>query len=259
MIALTHQPSPRMQACERTFVPRRTIDLALAVRQHADYCQALAECGATVRTLDFNTSLPDCAFIEDTAVVLDEVAILCSMGALSRQSEPAGLEPVLREYRPVERIEPPATLEGGDVLRIGRRLLVGSSSRTNSLGIAALEKAAARFGYQVTPIPVRGSLHLKTACTALPDGRLLVNPDWIDASSLASIAAFEWFSVPVGEPWGANLCLVGGNVVLPAAHPQTAEIVSRLGFNVRPIEISEFAKAEGGVTCLSLIFDNEIN
>lgn len=253
MIALTHLPSPRMQACERTFVPHLPIDLALAAQQHADYCWALADCGATVRTLDVNTSLPDCAFIEDTAVVLDEVAILCSMGAPSRQGEPTGIEPVLREYRPMERIELPATLEGGDVLHIGRRILMGNSSRTNSLGFDAFEKIVRRFGYEVTQIPVRGSLHLKTACTALPDGCLLVNSDWIDTSSLASLD-FQLIPVPVSEPWGANLCLIGGNILLPAAHRQTAELVSRLGFVVRPVNISEFAKAEGGVTCLSLIF-----
>lgn len=126
MIALTHQPSPNMQACERTFVPHLPIDFALAVKQHAAYCQALADCGAQVRVLDVNLTLPDCTFIEDTAVVLDEVAILCSMGTPSRQPEPAGIELVLNEYRPIERILSPATLEGGDVLRIGRRLLVES-------------------------------------------------------------------------------------------------------------------------------------
>ena len=260
MIALTHQPSPNMQACERTFVPHLPIDFSLAVRQHAAYCQALADCGAQVRTLDVNSALPDCTFIEDTAVVLDEVAILCSMGTPSRQPETLGIEPVLREYRPLERgildnglrILPPATLEGGDVLRIGRRLLVGQSRRTNAAGIAALQAIAARFGYLVTSIPVHHSLHLKTACTALPDGRLLVNPAWID---LRSLADFSVIHIPAAEPWGANLCLAGRTVLLPAAQVQTAQLVSQLGFAVKPVEISEFSKAEGGVTCLSLIFE----
>ncbi len=184
MIAFTHLPSPNMQACERTFVPHVSIDLALARQQHAAYCQALADCGIKVRTLDINSALPDCTFIEDSAVVLDEVAIVCSMGTVSRQPEPVGIEAVLQEYRPIERILPPATLEGGDVLRIGRRLLVGQSSRTNAAGIAALRAIAGRFGYAVTSVPVHGSLHLKTACTAVPDGRLLVNPAWVDVRSL---------------------------------------------------------------------------
>jgi dimethylargininase len=241
-----------MQACERTFVPVLPVDFDLAVQQHAAYCQALADCGAKVRTLAVNAALPDCSFIEDTAVVTGEVAILCSMGTSSRQAEPAGIEPVLREYRLVEQILQPATLEGGDVLRIGRRLLVGHSSRTNAAGIASLRTIAGRFGYRVTSIPVRGSLHLKTACTALPDGRLLVNPAWLDVALLAD---FDLIHVPAAEPWGANICLAGGAVLLPAAHAQTAGIVSRLGFAVQPVEISEFSKAEGGVTCLSLIFD----
>jgi dimethylargininase len=252
MIALTHQPSPNMQACERTFVPAVAIDAVLARQQQQAYCQALTECGAVVRVLDVNLAMPDGAFVEDTAVVLDEVAILCSMGIPSRQTEPAGMEPVLREYRPVERIVFPATLEGGDLLRIDRRLYVGQSSRTNSLGIAALQKIAGRFGYRVTAIPVRGSLHLKTACTALPDGRLLINPDWIDVRSLAG---FELIEIPQEEPFGANLCIVGQTVLLPAAHSHTTQLVGRMGWAVKTVDISEFAKAEGGVTCLSLLFD----
>ena len=253
MIALTHQPSSSMQACERTFVPFLLIDFELAQKQHSGYCQALAHSGASVRTLDVNTALPDCTFIEDTAIVLDEVAILCSMGTPSRQAEPAALEAVLREYRPLELIEPSATLEGGDLLRIGRRLLVGQSRRTNAAGFAALEAITGRFGYRVSLVPVLGCLHLKTACTALPDGRLLVNPAWFDVRALAE---FDIVQVPQDEPWGANICLVGSTVLLPAANKQTADLISRLGFSVRPVDISEFAKAEGGVTCLSLIFNS---
>lgn len=254
MIALTHKPSPNMQACERTFVPEVPIDVVLAAQQHQAYCSALANCGAEVRVLDANSAMPDCAFLEDTAVVLDEVAIRCAMAAASRQQEPIGIEAVLREYRPIERIYPPGTLEGGDVLRIGRRLLVGHSSRSNVAGIAALQQIAGRFGYLVTPIPVQGSLHLKTACTALPDGRLLVNPTWIDKRAITD---FDLIPIPKTEPWGANVCLVGQAVILPAAHVQTAVLISRLGFAAQPVEISEFFKAEGGVTCLSLLLNDD--
>jgi len=251
MIALTHRPSPQMEACQRTYVPYVPIDLAVAARQHEAYCLALTKCGAQVRVYEVNSGHPDCAFIEDTAVVLDEVAIVGSMGAASRRAEPAGIEPVLKEYRQVERIELPATLEGGDLLRIGRRLLVGNSGRTNAAGIERIQSLTAPLGYSVTAIPVTASLHLKTACTALPDGRLLVNPQWIN---LRSLADFEIAQVPASEPWGANICLIGECVVLPAAHVQTAERLAKLGFQVLPVDISEFAKAEGGVTCLSLLF-----
>jgi dimethylargininase len=251
MIALTHLPSPNMQSCERTFVGQTAIDHALAERQHATYCEALKAHGARVVTVNVNRELPDCCFIEDTAVVLDEVAILASMGAESRRLEAGRIEGILREYRDVVRIERPATIEGGDVLRVGRKLFVGQSCRTNIAGIRALNDLAKRFGYTVVSVPVRGCLHLKTACTALPDGRLLVNSAWIDAAVLAGEALIE---VPRDEPWGANIALLGDRVLAAATHSQTTEIICELGFGVNTIDISEFSKAEGGVTCLSILF-----
>jgi dimethylargininase len=250
MLALTHCPSPRMADCQRTFVGTAAIDCALAAQQHAAFCRALADCGLAVRVLDVNLGEPDGVFVEDTAVVLDEVAILSSMGAESRRAEPGRIEPVLAEYRPIERIEWPATLEGGDVLRIGRTLLVGRSPRTNAAGIEALREIAEGFGYRVEAITVRGCLHLKTACTALPDGRLLVNPAWIDP---ASLAGHDFLHIPPAEPWAANTLPIGHRVLLPAEHPQTADLLHRLGFEPHPVPLSEFAKAEGGVTCLSIV------
>jgi dimethylargininase len=250
MLALTHVPSPNLDQAQRTYVGRVPIDLALAGRQHEAYCRMLRDCGATVRTLDVNRDLPDSVFIEDTAVVLDEVAVLASMGAPSRRAEPAGVEPELRKYRPVERMELPATLDGGDVLRVGRKLLVGLSGRTNAAGVEALQVATRRFGYKVTPVQVRGCLHLKSAAGALPDGRLLVNPEWLDADALRG---FEQVRIPAEEPDAANVAVVGTTACLPAAHPRTADLVRRLGFEVRTVDLSEFAKAEGCVTCLSLL------
>jgi dimethylargininase len=250
MLALTHVPSPNLEQCQRTHVAWAPIVLGRAVQQHQAYCRMLRRCGADVITLDVNRDLPDSVFIEDTAIVLDDVAVLASMGAPSRRAEPAGIEPELRKHRPVERVELPATIEGGDVLRVGRTLLVGLSSRTNPAGAEALAAITRRFGFQVTPMPVRGCLHLKSACCALPDGRLLVNPAWLDAEALRG---FELVRVPDAEPDAANLALVGGRVCLPAAHPQTADLVRRLGFETETIDLSEFAKAEGCVTCLSIL------
>jgi dimethylargininase len=250
MIALTHLPSPRMERCELTHVARTPIDHGRALRQHQDYCRLLRDCGAEVHTLAVNRDLPDCAFIEDTAVVLDEVAILASMGTASRRPEPAGIEPELRKYRPVRRIELPATLEGGDVLHLGRTLLVGLSSRTNAAGISALEAIVSPHGYAVVPVPVRDCLHLQTACTALDDRRLLVNPAWLDAGALRG---FELVRVPQEEPWAANVARVGSPLCIAADHVRTAEVIRGLGFDVRTIDLSEFAKAEGGVTCLSIL------
>ena len=250
MLALTHVPSPNLERCQRTYVAPTPIDCARAVEQHEAYCRMLRQCGAEVRTLDVNRDLPDSVFIEDTAVVLEEVAVLASMGALSRRAEPAGIEPELRKHREVTRVEHPATIEGGDVLRVGRTLLVGQSSRTNAAGVEALQAVARRFGYEVRPVPVRRCLHLKSAVAALPDGRLLANPDWLDGEALRG---FDLVRVPDAEPDAANAVLAGASVCLPAAHPQTADLVRRLGFEVRTVDVSEFAKAEGCVTCLSLL------
>lgn len=249
MLAITHSPSPRMVDGQRTFVGAAPINLALAARQHAGYCQALRECGASVRVLTVNIDEPDGVFLEDTAVVLDEVAVLCSMGSAARRAEPARIEPVLADYLPIERIELPATLEGGDVLRVGRTLLVGQSPRTSAAGIEALARITNRFNYRLESVSVRGCLHLKTACTALPDGRLLVNPAWIDPAALAGC---DTVHVPPDEPWAANTLSIGRRVILPAEHPQTAELIAELGFEPCPVTMSEFAKAEGGVTCLSI-------
>jgi len=244
-----------MQACERTFVAHESIDCGRIAQEHAAYCRLLTECGVAVRALDANRGLPDAVFIEDTAVVLDEVAILCPMGADSRRAEPLAVEAVLREYREVVRIDLPATLEGGDVLRFGKTLLVGQSQRTNAAGVAALGSIASRYGYRVIPVPVHGALHLKTACCALPDGRLLVNPDWIDTRVLAATALGELdlVGVPEAEPWGANFAVVADSLLMNSAHVQTAELIGSLGFPVRTTDLREFAKAEGGITCLSLL------
>src|SRR5262245_55489083 len=230
MIALTHAPARDMDACVRTFVPRTAIDQDVAARQHAAYCQALGDCRCEVRTLDLYRHLPDCAFIEDTAIVLDEVAVLASMGAGSRRDEPACIEPILGEYREIKRIADTATLEGGDVLRAGRTLLVGQSSRTNAEGIGRLAAIVKRYGYRVIGVAVRGCLHLKTACTLLPDGRLLVQPAWMD---VAALAGFELVHVPDAEPWGANVATVGESVLASSANVRTADLLCTHGFAVR--------------------------
>ena len=250
LLAITHSPSPRMHECQRTYVEHKSVDYEAARRQHAAYCRKLEGLGVTVRTLSVNQVYPDCAFIEDVAIVLDEVAVLASMGTESRLREPLGIEKELSLFREVCWIEPPAAIEGGDVLRVGRTLLVGLSSRTNRAGGAALARIVQRHGYRVVSVPVLGCLHLKTACTALPDGRLLVNPAWLDVRGLD---AFERLSIPADEPWAANTLPINERVVLPANHVETAELIGGLGFEIEPLDISEFAKAEGGVTCLSIL------
>jgi dimethylargininase len=251
LVALTHVPSPNMHAGLRTFVDRIEIDHELARRQHVGLRRLLGRCGAVVQNLDENRALPDCAFVEDAAVVLDEIAILTSMGSPDRRLELPAIEKKLEAYRPVVRLEPPAHLEGGDVLRIGRRLLVGLSARTNQAGIDALTGLVEPHGYRVSAIPIRGALHLKTAFTALDGETLLVNPRWVDCQLLEE---FRLLPVPEEEPWAGNVLPLGGRILLSAAHGRTADLLCRRGWTVEPVDLSEFAKAEAGITCLSLIF-----
>jgi dimethylargininase len=241
-----------MNECVRTYVEQERIDVARALEQHEAYRATLARCGANVHVLDVNRDCPDGVFIEDTAVVLDEVAVVTSMGTASRRSEPDGIARALERFRPLERVVAPATLEGGDVLRVGETLLVGRTSRTNAAGIAALTAIARPRGMRVVGVAVRGCLHLKSACTALPDGALLVNRAWLDDGDLHGFALVD---VPAEEPDAANVALAGGVVCISAAHPRTAEALARRGFRVETIDLSEFAKAEGCTTCLSLIFE----
>jgi len=252
-MALTHVPSPNMQQYERTFVGDQWIDYELALKQHAGYENTLRQCGAEVVTVDVNRSMADCVFIEDTAIVLDELAVMMSPGAESRRGEPRGIEPVLRRYREVERVSLPGTIDGGDVVRAGRVLYVGVSLRTNVAGIDALRAVLKPHGYTVTAVPVQHCLHLKSACSSLPDGRFLVNADWIDASSLPASLLIH---VPAGESWAGDVLVAGDTVVYSDAFPRTGELLAASGYGVASVSVSEFAKAEGGVTCMSLVFLN---
>ena len=251
LVAITHVPSPTMQDYEHTFVDDQAIDVELACRQHEGYRAALRACGAAVTLLDVNSAMPDCVFVEDTAIVLDEVAVMMSPGAVSRRREPAGIEPELAKYRPIARITLPATIDGGDVVVSGKSVYVGQSARTNDLGIATLRALLAPYGYTVTGIFVHGCLHLKTACSALPDGRFLVNPTWIDASPLP---ASKLMRVPESEPWAGDVLVIDEQIIVSDAFPETIALLRTAGWRVVPVSVSEFAKAEGGVTCLSLVF-----
>ena len=250
-LALTHLPSPRMNECLRTHAAFAQIDVERAHAQHFEYRRALERAGADVEVLEANDAHPDAVFVEDTAIVLDEVAIIASMSEASRRDEPAAIERELRRHRSVARVALPATLEGGDVLRVGRRLLVGRSARTNAAGIAALRAAASPYGYDVVEVDVRGCLHLKTACTALPDGTLLVSPAFVP--DLATLGA-DVVLVDEDEPLAANVVVVGEAVVTSAAFPNTAAKIRSHAREVHRVDLSEFAKADGSATCLSLVF-----
>lgn len=252
LFALTRPVSPALARCELTHLERQPIDLARAVAQHAAYEQALAELGCEVRRLPVEPELPDSVFVEDTAVVLDELAIIARPGAPSRRPETRGIADRLRPVRPLAAIEAPGTLDGGDVLRVGRRLWVGRSDRTNTEGRAQLRSMAERAGYEVSSTDLHGCLHLKSAVTQVGQRTVLLNPERVDAAAFGDLERIE---VDPDEPQGANALTVGEVVLTAAAFPRTRTRLEAAGLSVRVVEASELAKAEAGLTCCSLIFE----
>jgi dimethylargininase len=252
-LALTHIISPDIARCELSFIQRSPIDYDLAVQQHAAYCALLGDCGLRVTELTVNSVYPDSTFIEDTAVVVDEIAVMARMGAGSRRGEVPGVESVLAAYRKIDHIRPPATLEGGDVLRAGDKVFVGITPRTNTAGVSSLRATLKPFGYQVIPVEVRGCLHLKSACTAIDDDTVLVNPHWVD---LDQFKGFRAISVPEDEPWAANTLRIDNTVCVHAGFMKTIEALHARGFQVKTVDISELLKAEAGMTCSSIIFND---
>ena len=248
--AITRAVSPSIARCELSHVARVPIDLELARIQHGNYLRALERAGCDVLVLPAEVELPDSVFVEDVAIVLDELAVLTRPGAMSRRAEVATVADPLRRYRPLQAIEAPATLDGGDVLRIGRTLYVGQSVRSNPDGLGQLRNRLAPFGYVVEGVPTRDCLHLKSAVTALDDRRLLVNRAWIDP---ASFDGFTLLDVAPDEPSAANVLRLADRLIAARAFPRTAECLEALGYRVERVEASELAKAEGAVTCCSLI------
>jgi dimethylargininase len=241
---------PTLARCELSFREREPIDLERALAQHAAYAALLRSLGLEVLELPADPAFPDCCFVEDVAVVLDEVALLTRPGAPSRRGELAAVEAALARYRPIETTLAPATLDGGDVLRVGHTLYVGRSARTNEAGIARLAALAEPLGYRVVPVAVTGCLHLKSAVTALDQERVLVNRAWLDR---AAFRGLELVDVAPEEPGAANVLRVAGLVIAHAGFPRTLERIAALGYAIRPLDVSEFLKAEAAVTCKSLL------
>ena len=255
LVALTHVISPNIGRCELSFLDRSPINYNRAVEQHEKYCTLLRNCGLRVIELSVNRSYPDSTFIEDTAVVVDELAIMANMGVESRRGEVRGVESELGKYREIARIRPPAILEGGDVLRVGRKIFAGISPRTNLAGVESLKNILEPLGYQVITVTVKDCLHLKSACTAIDDYTLLLNPHWLDPEPFAD---FRIVSIPEDEPRAANSLRINNTMYIHAGFSKTVESVQRLGFSVKTIDISEFLKAEAGLTCSSIIFKHPL-
>lgn len=249
-IAVTRKISSAMMRCELTHLQRTAIDIALAREQHHAYEQALRGLGCRVESLSEAPELADSVFVEDTAIVLDEVAVVTRPGAPSRREETAPIAAVLGKYRDLVRIQSPGTLDGGDVLRVGRSVYVGVSSRSNASGVEQLGALLLPFGYRVLPVAVHDCLHLKTAVTQVADDQLLINSRCVERGQFPGMRFIE---VDESEPFAANALMLGADVIYPRSHPRTAEVLQQHGIRVHAVEMSETEKAEGGVTCCSLL------
>jgi dimethylargininase len=254
LTAITRGVSAALANCELTFVDRAPIDLQKAVQQHHSYEKVLETFGAQVQSLPPENTLPDSMFVEDPAIVLDELAVIFPLGTVSRRAEAVSLALAVAAYRPLKHVKLPGTVEGGDVLRVGKQLFVGLSKRTNEEGIRQLRSIVEPFHYKVTAVPVTGCLHLKSAVTFLGRNVLLANREWFDS---ALMPGFEWTDVAAEEPHAGNALAFGNMVILPASFPLTRMRIEARGFDAMPLDISELQKAESGLTCSSLLFDAE--
>lgn len=252
LTAITRAVSPSLTQCELSFIARQPIDLAKAQAQHHAYEKLLSDLGARVVSLPAEPQLPDSMFVEDPALVLDELAVIFPLGAESRRAEAPSIAAALRPFRKLRHVAIPGTVEGGDILRLGRKLFVGLTARSNAEGIKQLAAHVAPHGYSVVGVPVTGCLHLKSAVTALDEHTLLANRGWFDTSFFPE---YNWVEVDPAEPHAANALALSGTVIFPASFPRTRGRIEARGFRLASLDISELQKAESGLTCSSLIFE----
>jgi dimethylargininase len=249
--AITRGVSPAIARCELTCIAREPIDVDRAELQHARYEELLRALSVEVVSLPVESELPDSVFVEDTAVVLDDFAIITRPGSPSRRAETARVREALERHRRLFEIEAPGTIDGGDVLMVGRRIFVGQSTRTNRTAIEQLADIVRRFGFTVETLDVRGCLHLKSAVTQVGPETLLINDSLVDRGAFPGLRCIP---VDPSEPAGANALLVGETVVSQPVFPRTVERLREAGLNVAEVDMSELAKAEGALTCCSLLF-----
>jgi dimethylargininase len=252
LTAITRKVSSALANCELSFIARQPIDMVKARAQHQAYEDLLDKLGAKVESLPEEPDLPDSMFVEDPVIVLDEVAVICSPGTEARRKEVPSLAAALEKYRKLEYVKLPGTVEGGDVLHVGKKLFAGITKRSNPEGIRQLAVIVGRFGYELTAVPVTGCLHLKSAMTYLGRNTLLGNRGSFDERRLPG---FEWVDVDPAEPHAGNALAIGDSVIFPASFPKTREKIEANGFKVVSLDISELQKAESGLTCSSLIFE----
>lgn len=251
--ALCRAVSPAIADCELSYIGREPINVALANLQHAEYVTSLKKLGATVIELPAEPTLPDSVFVEDTVLLFDELAVLTRPGAISRRGEVASIEMAFKKFREViAQIEEPGTIDGGDVLRIGKRVFVGLSKRSNRSAIEQLAAIVKPYGYSVTAVAIQDCLHLKSGVTALSDDTVLINPLWVDASCFTD---YRQIRIAQSEEHAANVVRVNADILMPASFPETQAIIQATGYQVHTVDLSEIQKAEGAITCCSVLFN----
>lgn len=250
--AILREVSPSLGQCELTHIVREPISVEVARAQHGDYERLLVSLGCSVVLLPAEPDLPDAVFVEDTAVVLPDLAIITRPGAPSRRPETPSIVAALGRYRRLAHIESPGTIDGGDVLVAGQTIFIGETGRSNSNAIEQVARLTHPLGYTVRGVHVAGCLHLKSAATLCGPDTLLINPAWVNPAVFGAMPMVE---VDPSESPAANALLLDGNLIYPAAFPRTRERLRALGVRVHGVDLSELAKAEGAVTCCSLIFE----
>jgi dimethylargininase len=248
--AITREVSPRFNECEITHIERTPIDLDIARAQHQEYVNVLIKLGCTVVELPAEAALPDSVFVEDAAFILPEVGVITRPGADSRKPETESIIPALSPYIKLIRVREPATVDGGDVLVLGKNIFVGLSTRSNSEAINQLNELLCDYGYRITGVEMHDCLHLKTAVTRVDDATLLINKNWVDTHHFGN---FDQIEVDPSEPFAANCLPIGESIIFPTAFPKTLAKLEERGYEIVTVDISELAKAEGAVTCCSLI------
>jgi dimethylargininase len=250
VIAITKDISPRFNECEITHIERTPIDLDIARAQHHNYVDVLKKLGCNVIELAPEADLPDSVFVEDTAFLLPEAAIITRPGADSRKPETESIVRALSPQIKLIHVREPATVDGGDVLVLGKNIYIGLSSRSNQAAIDQLNELLHEYGYKVTGVQMHDCLHLKSAVTRVNDKTLLINKSWVEAHHFEN---FDWIEVDPAEPFAANCLPIGGSIIFPTLFPKTCAKLEERGHKVVTVDISELAKAEGAVTCCSLI------
>lgn len=248
--AITREVSSRFNECEITHIDRAPIDVNQARAEHQEYVKALKQLGCQVIELPEERDLPDSVFVEDTAFILDEVAVITRPGADSRKPETESIVRALSPYRPLVHVSEPATVDGGDVLVLGRNIYIGISTRSNEASVRQIQELLDKYGYKVTGVEMHDCLHLKTAVTKVDEKTLLINPKWVDTVHFKD---FDWIEVDSSEPFAANCLPIGGAIIYPTVFPKTQKRLEQLGFKIVTVDVAELAKAEGAVTCCSLI------